>query len=97
MSDDVLQQAREALARADLIHDEAAVSGAVRQMAAQITADLSELDPVILCAMNGGLLPTAMLMPHLLFPAKMAPGVLCVPDQIIDYTYARKHTFTRRT
>lgn len=24
---------------------------------------------------------------------RMAPGVLCVPDQIIDYTYARKHTF----
>ena len=70
MSDDVLQQAREALARADLIHDETAVNAAVRRMAAQISADLSELDPVILCAMNGGLLPTAMLMPHLLFPAK---------------------------
>ncbi len=24
---------------------------------------------------------------------QMAPGVLCVPDQIIDYTYGRKHTF----
>ena len=24
---------------------------------------------------------------------RMAPGVLCVPDQIIDYTYGRKHTF----
>ncbi len=25
--------------------------------------------------------------------ANMGPGMLCVPDQIIDYTYARKHTF----
>lgn len=24
---------------------------------------------------------------------RMGPGVLCVPDQIIDYTYAREHTF----
>lgn len=24
---------------------------------------------------------------------RMGPGVLCVPDQIIDYTYGRKHTF----
>lgn len=24
---------------------------------------------------------------------RMAPGVLCVPDQIIDYTYGRSHTF----
>ena len=23
----------------------------------------------------------------------MGPGVLCVPDQVIDYTYGRKHTF----
>ncbi len=23
----------------------------------------------------------------------MGPGVLCVPDQVIDYTYSRKHTF----
>ena len=24
---------------------------------------------------------------------RMGPGVLCVPDQIIDYTYGRNHTF----
>ncbi len=25
--------------------------------------------------------------------ANMGPGVLCVPDQVIDYSYGRKHTF----
>ncbi len=25
--------------------------------------------------------------------ANMGPGVLCVPDQVVDYTYSRKHTF----
>jgi hypoxanthine phosphoribosyltransferase len=70
MSEDALRQARDALARADLIHDQASVADAVRRMAARVSDDLGELDPVILCVMNGGLLPTAMLMPHLLFPAK---------------------------
>jgi len=71
MTDDTLQQARAAMEHADEIHDEAAVAAAVRKMAAQITDDISELDPIILCAMNGGLLPTAMLLPHLRFPAKL--------------------------
>lgn len=66
-----LQRAREAMRRAELIHDEAAVHHAVQQMAARITRDLSERDPLILCAMNGGLLPTAMLLPHLAFPARL--------------------------
>ncbi len=71
MSDTDLQQARVAFERAVLIHDEATVANAVRDMAARISADISDLDPLILCVMNGGLLPTAMLIPHLHFPARL--------------------------
>ncbi|MGH8620422.1 MAG: S-methyl-5'-thioinosine phosphorylase [Burkholderiales bacterium] len=28
--------------------------------------------------------------------ADLGPGVLCVPDQILDYTYGRRHTFVSR-
>lgn len=70
MSTDTLHQAKEAMARADVIHDKDVVQKAVQHMARRISEDLSKVDPIILCAMNGGLLPTAMLMPHLRFPAK---------------------------
>lgn len=65
------RHAQDVLDQAERIHDEQAVHLAVRKMAERITADLAEADPLILCVMNGGLVPTAMLMPHLLFPWKL--------------------------
>ena len=65
------RHALEVLDQAELIHDEATVDAAVREMAARIQADMAELDPLVLCVMNGGLVPTALLMPHLRFPWKL--------------------------
>jgi hypoxanthine phosphoribosyltransferase len=64
-------QAREIMRHADLIHDEGRVADAVAEMAARISEDLDGLDPLLLCVMNGGLVPTAMLMPRLRFPFKL--------------------------
>ncbi len=47
--------------------DEASVSAAFDRLAAQITSDYAELDPIILCVMNGGLFPTAELTRRLDF------------------------------
>lgn len=71
MSDAILSEARKVLANAELIHDEADVDAAVCQMAARISAELAELDPILVCAMNGGLVPTAMLMRRLEFPLRL--------------------------
>ncbi len=65
------RHAREVLEQAELIHDEQTVARAVREMAGCIGADLAGADPLVLCVMNGGLAPTAMLMPHLRFPWKL--------------------------
>jgi hypoxanthine phosphoribosyltransferase len=65
------RHAQDVLDQAELVHDEHAVNQAVRKMAARITADLAEADPLLLCVMNGGLAPTAMLMPYLVFPWKL--------------------------
>jgi len=79
MTSHMRQHAIEVLASAELIHDEAAVQAAVHAMADSICADLAESDPLIVCAMNGGLVPIAMLMPHLRFPFR------------IDYVHATRY------
>ncbi len=71
MTDDILSQARAALNCAEVIHDEERVRAAVAAMARQISSDLAGSDPIVVCAMNGGLAPTAMLMPHLHFPLRL--------------------------
>lgn len=53
---------------ADLIHDQAAVEQALDRMAAAITADLGDKCPLVIAAMNGGMLPLAYLVTRLDFP-----------------------------
>ncbi len=65
------RHALEVLEAAQVIHDEQAVARAVSEMARQITDDLADSDPLVLCVMNGGLVPTALLMPHMRFPWKL--------------------------
>ena len=66
-----LHKARAALEGAERIHDAAAVEQALARMAAEITADLSESLPLVLCAMIGGLVPTGRLLPMLGFPLEL--------------------------
>ncbi|MGD9387641.1 MAG: hypoxanthine-guanine phosphoribosyltransferase [Gammaproteobacteria bacterium] len=59
------------LKRADLIVDQAEVEHALDEMAADISRDLGEHDPVVLSVMVGGLLPTAWLLQRLAFPLQL--------------------------
>lgn len=60
--------ARELLAAAELIHPPATVNEAVRRVAAEITAQLGETHPVMLCVMSGGVPFAGQLMTQLDFP-----------------------------
>lgn len=73
------EQAQLAFDQADLLFDQAAVEQAVDRMAEAITRDLAERDPILLCVMNGGLVPTAMLMTRLHFPLR------------VDYLHATRY------
>ncbi len=62
---------RRVRAEADLLHDEAAVEAALDLMAAAVTADLAEKNPLVLAVMVGGIIPAGKLIPRLDFPLQM--------------------------
>ena len=64
---------------ATCIHTETVVAQALDQMATQITADLSDKNPLLIGVMNGGLLPLSYLMQRLAFPLT------------IDYVHATRY------
>ena len=57
--------------RAEMLHSPAAVKQAVQRMAQVVTTELGGKDPLLLCVMNGAVIPTAMLMLHLDFPLRL--------------------------
>ncbi|WOD07742.1 hypoxanthine-guanine phosphoribosyltransferase [Marinomonas sp. GJ51-6] len=59
------------LDEADCLVDEAELNTALDKMATQITTDLSDKLPLVLCVMNGGLVPTAALIERLNFPLEL--------------------------
>lgn len=59
------------LDEADCLVDETKINEALDKMANQITADLSDKLPLVLCVMNGGLIPTAALIERLDFPLEL--------------------------
>ncbi|NLQ16778.1 hypoxanthine-guanine phosphoribosyltransferase [Marinomonas sp. M1K-6] len=59
------------LSEADCLVDEAKLNEALDKMAAQISADLADKLPLVLCVMNGGLVPTAALIERLDFPLEL--------------------------
>ena len=65
------EQAAEVWRAADLLHDQAAVEAALDRLAAAIRAELADRDPVVLVAMNGGLIPAGALLPRLGFPLRL--------------------------
>lgn len=66
-----LQDVRKVLDEADLLVSEVAVLSAIDRMARDITADLSESNPVVLCVMNGGLIFSGQLLLRLQFPLEL--------------------------
>ncbi|MCU7922322.1 MAG: hypoxanthine-guanine phosphoribosyltransferase [Candidatus Thiodiazotropha sp. (ex Dulcina madagascariensis)] len=64
------QQAAEVLATADLIYSQTEVEQALDRMAIEITGKLSGEDPLVLCVLNGALIPTGHLLTRLNFPLR---------------------------
>ncbi|MGD8566906.1 MAG: hypoxanthine-guanine phosphoribosyltransferase [Gammaproteobacteria bacterium] len=62
------QQAADVLATADCCYTREQINQAIDQMAKQITEQLGDLNPVLLCVMNGGLIITGDLLLRLEFP-----------------------------
>lgn len=56
---------------ADCLFDEAAVNAAYDRMAQAIQAEYATLNPVILCVMIGGVVPTVELIKRLSFPFEL--------------------------
>lgn len=79
MTDSHIQAIREVYARADRIYSQQDIEAAYNRMAAQITARLSDSNPLVLCVMVGGLIPAGQLLPRLDFPLQ------------IDYIHATRY------
>jgi len=65
------EQIKGVLARADLLHPAERVEQAVETMAAAIREVLGHQDPLVLCVMNGAVIPTALLLTRLDFPLRL--------------------------
>ncbi|MCI0749378.1 MAG: hypoxanthine-guanine phosphoribosyltransferase [Nevskiales bacterium] len=63
----MLEEARKIRARADCLHDAAGVQSAYDRLAAAIRRDYEHQNPLILCVMMGGLVPTAEIIRRLDF------------------------------
>lgn len=58
-------------AEADLIYSSAEVEAAIEKMAKDITLVLADKNPIVLCLMIGGVVPTGKLLPLLNFPLQV--------------------------
>lgn len=73
------QEAQAVYAKADLLHSRQAIETALDRMATDISAQLSETNPLVLCVMIGGLIPAGGLLTRLDFPMQ------------IDYIHATRY------
>jgi len=64
-------EAKAIYAGADCVIQEAEINRAYDRMAEAVTADMAELDPVVICVMLGGLQATAELGKRLKFPFEL--------------------------
>jgi hypoxanthine phosphoribosyltransferase len=63
----------------DRLYSQTEVESALDRMANDITRVLGESDPLVLCVMNGGLVPAGCLLPRLEFPLR------------VDYLHATRY------
>jgi hypoxanthine phosphoribosyltransferase len=77
------KEAAEVLAVAQCCFNKAEVEHAIDRMAKEITAQLGELDPLLLCVMNGGLIITG--------------GLLLRLDFALDYDYIHATRYAGKT
>jgi hypoxanthine phosphoribosyltransferase len=65
------QQAWEVLQRAECLYSANKIEAALDRMASEITERLAGTDPLIVCVMNGGVVPFGKLLPRLQLPTQM--------------------------
>ncbi len=61
-------EARRILAAAEIIHSESTIMQTVKRLAADITTELSEQQPLVMCVMRGAVVFAGQLLPQLHFP-----------------------------
>ncbi len=61
-------EAQAVLDKADRLYSAEEVGHALDRLARQLTERFSDSDPLVLCVMQGGLIPAGMLLPRLSFP-----------------------------
>ena len=66
-----IEEARRVLAEGDLLVGESGVVAAIARMADEMTAELKESNPVMVCCMNGGLVFAGQLLTKLVFPLQV--------------------------
>ncbi len=59
------------LAEADLIYSSEELEAAIEEMGREITKVLADKNPIIICLMIGGIVPTGKLLPLLHFPLQV--------------------------
>lgn len=62
------QEARDILARSEVIHSAEIVDAAIERIAGEISARIADTTPLVLCVMTGGIIFTGQLLPKLPFP-----------------------------
>lgn len=65
------QEAQQVYDEAECLFDRAQVEAAITRLAAAITQRLAGDNPLVLCVLNGALIPTGQLLTHLEFPLEL--------------------------
>lgn len=73
------EEAGKVLVEGDLLISESEVLAAIARMAAEMTVELKESNPVLICCMNGGLVFAGQLLTKLVFPLQ------------VDYVHATRY------
>ncbi len=74
-----IDEANKVLADADLLFNQLDVEAAINRVAHEITTELAEMNPLLICVMNGGLIFSGQLLTKLCFPLE------------IDYIHASRY------
>ena len=79
MGTPTVEQIQKVLAKADLLYDKDAVDSALKKMALAITEKLADKNPIVVCVLNGGVVPFGIMLPNLDFPLQ------------VDYLHATRY------
>lgn len=74
-----IEEIETVMAHADCLYTETQVEEAIYHMAAKISSTVGDSNPLLLCVMNGGIVPTGKLVTKLQFPLQ------------IDYVHATRY------